>query len=84
MIERICKNCKYWKDLDHTAQPERDEKIKQLGECRSEPPFMINEQGKIIGKWPQVTSDKWCGEFEGKQGETRGNNGTHHGLKLER
>ena len=37
----------------------------KAGECRAKPPVIINNEQ--FGIWPLVTSEGWCGEFNGER-----------------
>lgn len=37
-----------------------------VGECRISPPYPIEENGKLIGRWPIVLSSAWCGQYRVK------------------
>lgn len=56
MSGRACKNCKYWHYEPETCHP-------GYGECRIRAPI------KRGSDWPQLTGDKWCGEFTEKTDE---------------
>ena len=63
-----CENCKYWEDLSpwkvgQGMFTERD------GNCLRNAPTIYNDG--TMGKFPTIQSDKWCGEWEGKENDNK-------------
>lgn len=60
--EKVCSNCKHWKEETETGDDER------AGECRANPPAVLydTEEG-VFSLWPATTANDWCGGFHAKE-----------------
>lgn len=57
---QLCSVCRFWADTGRIVACADGEQRRQ-GRCRAHPPRYR------VPKWPETTSDDWCGEFEGKE-----------------
>lgn len=44
-----CENCRYWR------------RTKDLGDCRRDPPKLVDLDHGQIGFWPKTKPTQWCG-----------------------
>jgi hypothetical protein len=54
--DRCCGNCDFWKMDDS----------EDMGECRRDPPKILEKSNLNLGHWPKTHEHDWCGEFEMK------------------
>jgi hypothetical protein len=59
-VTEVCKQCSFF-----INSKEAKNSYAKAGECRARPPLMINNEQ--FGIWPLVTSEGWCGEFNGER-----------------
>jgi hypothetical protein len=63
-IKYTCSECKYW-----FAAPggEREaEEGPHFGNCKRNPPLLLNLEGNTYTGFPMIVDTEWCGEFNKK------------------
>lgn len=66
-----CRECRFFKEF--IEEMDEDEMcLRGEGECRKNPPTIVFETGmtgNMVGAFPGVFKDFWCGSFEKKVSE---------------
>ena len=59
-MTEVCKQCNFY-----VSSKDATDNHSRTGECRVRAPININNEQ--FGIWPVVTSEGWCGEFNGER-----------------